>query len=163
MKFFTPKLYLLLNSSDRRVVEKAYVAWESAIDEYRKHLKTIDSRLSTNTRRLANSLCLHDAQFVALDVSYVASNMRVARVQVRQDASLVTLLYALVDDPVLRPVREKWTFEKDNPRWLYDEFDVDSRDSQTHDVLLSDGRTLSLKFRDIGIASIELPGRAEVA
>jgi hypothetical protein len=148
MKFFTPELYLEINSSDLDRVEKAHEKWEDAIHRYQEHVATISPCLAANARELARSLSLHDATFLTL-MFVPLGNDRLAISRLRQDSSEILLLYLLEKDPLIEE-RKDWPFKADAAiYWLYDEFDVRPDGCGQHQVFLSDGRTLTFVFREM--------------
>src|SRR5438552_446105 len=68
MKYFTPELYLRFNSRDPAEVAKAHDNWEDALEGYREHLRRISSEMTANVRETAESLCLHDADYLGMAV-----------------------------------------------------------------------------------------------
>ncbi len=150
MKYFTPKLYLRFNAKDRAVVVKAHEEWETAIEEYKKHLNHLRSRLSPNLRRLAKTLCLHDATFLGLGRPKIPRlHHAIAVLAAQKDATVYLLVYMLAKEPQIREFNDRWPFSKKNVHWLYDEFDVEPNGNMLHDVLLSDGKTISFEFKDV--------------
>jgi hypothetical protein len=143
MKYFTPELYLKINSPDLDVVEKAHAKWEEALERYGKHLSEIRSRMTPATRKLANSLSLHDAEVLLFKY-----NGKLAFAELRQGDTHVFLVYLLAKNPLVKKIRS-WPFSSKAVRWLYDEFDADAKGAQQHEVLLSDGRIWTLNFSRI--------------
>ena len=64
MKYFTPRLYAKLNSSDAKKSLAAHSDWERAAARYEARLKAIRLKLPKSERFLADKLCLHDALFL---------------------------------------------------------------------------------------------------
>jgi len=143
MKYSTPELYLKINAPDLDVVEKAHANWEDALERYGKHLSEIRSRMNPATRKLANSLSLHDAE-----VLLFKNNGELVVAELRQGDTHVFLVYVLVKNPLITKIKP-WPFSSKAVRWLYDEFDADAKDVQQHEVLLSDGRIWTLNFSRI--------------
>lgn len=146
MKYFTPELYLKCNSPKRDAAAKAFERWETALEEYRNHLRQIDSRLTPNTRKLARTLSLHDASFEG--ISYQPG---LGRVSLRHRTTYKALVYFLATDPLIEEFKQSWPFSKEQVHWLYDEFDADEDGTQQHQILLSDGRIISMRFYDMAL------------
>ena len=147
MKYFTPELYLRLSSKNRTVVEKAHNDWEEAIQGYAEQLNRIAPKLPASTLTLAKSLCLHDYDYLGLNMPQAPDlNNSVAALVTRHNRSLVVLVYLLAEDPLIQEVDGPWPFSKEKVHWLYDEFDLRADGTQQHEVLLSNGRILTLRF-----------------
>jgi len=151
MKYFTPELYLQINSRNLDVAEKAHDKWEDALERYGKHLSEIRSRLTTETRKLADSLSLHDAE-----VLFFKDNGKLAVAELRQGDKHIYLIYVLAKNPAITKIKP-WPFSSKPVYWLYDEFDADDQDAQRHEVLLSDGRIWTLNFSRIALFETARP------
>lgn len=150
MKYFTPELYLRFNSKDRSVVSKAHTEWEAAIEDYRNHLGTIGPQLVPNVRKLAKSLCLHDAHYLGLRHPRIPHlHHPIAVLASQNEATIFLLVYTLAKEPQIHEAKANWRFSKKQVHWLYDEFDIDSQGNQQHEVLLSNGKIITLRFRDV--------------
>lgn len=160
MRFFTPELYVRFNSSDEEEADRANEAWEKALVDYRKHLDSIQDRVPSQVRKLAD-LCLHDAELLACEqpVEPLPSFQvepfghpfwfAMAILSLRQDGQIVSLIYMLWDRIREYPPPENWPFSKLRTHWLYDEVDLTTtqRGGQfLHRILLSDGRVLEVPF-----------------
>jgi hypothetical protein len=153
MKYFTPELYLRFNSDDPREADEADHQWERAIGDYQKHLKQIADQLAPAARELAYKLDLHDADYLGLELLSVPNQetpLAVLAVRPRPD-QLLRLVYGLTEEPLIQQVAPPWPYSKEKVHWLYDEFSVDARGAQQHEILLSHGRLVSLKFQDLHI------------
>lgn len=152
MRYFTPELYLKFNSADRGVVAKAHDEWEDAIRTYRQRLQEIGINMTTNARTVAETLCLHDADYLGMALLPVPdSGKSLAVLLIGQDATRVFLVYLLSEQPLTRQVSVEWPYSKDQVHWLYDEFDVDKSGLQQHEVLLSNGQILTLRFHEMQV------------
>lgn len=150
MKYFTPKLYLRFNSKDRTVVAKAHEEWETAIEKYQKHLDRIRPQLSPNVRKLAKTLCLHDAIYLGLGRPRIPRlHHSIAVLATRKDATVYLLVYMLAKEPDVREFKDHWPFSKKDVHWLYDEFDISTHGNLLHEVLLSDGKSILFEFKDV--------------
>ncbi len=162
MKCFTRNLYLRFNANDRTVVAEAHEEWETAIENYQQHLAQIRSRFNPNLRRLAKSLCLHDAAFLGVGCPKIPRLQHPIAVLATQTSSAVYLLvYMLAKEPRIQEYAGHWPFSKKNVHWLYDEFDVDTDGSLSHEILLSDGKSITLNFKDVQL--IKDPWRRQAA
>jgi hypothetical protein len=157
MHYFTPQLFLEINSSDDAVVERAAGRWEKAIAAYRKHLATILRGMPSELRDLGE-LSLHDWDVVNIAVNHRAATpsgvaglpvwYSTASIAVRDGEKLLILLYVLWDKAVTIPAPENWSLSKDRVHWLYDELELasDRPDRLVHQILLSNGVTLVIPF-----------------
>src|ERR1700685_3681309 len=151
MKYFTPELYLQINSPNLEIAEKAHDKWEDALERYAKHLGEIRSRMTPATRKLAGSLNLHDAEVLLFKY-----DGKLAVADLRQGDTHVFLVYVLVKNPLVTKIKS-WPFSSKAVRWLYDEFDADAKGVQQHEVLLSDGRIWALSFSRVVVFEYARP------
>lgn len=163
MRYFTPELYLRFNSSDCAVVAKAHDEWEEAIDAYRQRLQKIGPNMMADARNAAESLCLHDADYLGMTIVPVLDSRKsLAILMTRHDATRVFLVYLLAEQPLTQQVTVEWPYSKEQVHWLYDEFDIDEAGMQQHEVLLSNGQIVILRFHEMQIIQhhIEEPALA---
>jgi hypothetical protein len=147
MKYFTPELYVEFNSDDPAVADTADADWERATADYRQHLRKIVGRLPGKARELAESTCLHDAVYLGyLKAPVPKSSAELAVVAVEKADDVLLLIYVLTEEPSLGPPHGAGVFSDIAVHWLYDEVDATDRGVFSHDILLSNGRTLSVKF-----------------
>ena len=147
MKFFTPECYVRFNSPEASVANRADSDWERALTAYRKHLRSIRLKLSPSVARLANDACLHDAEYLGFSkMTMPAMTGDVATIAVRKDGAVNFLVYVLADEPLVTRPLESEAFDVSQPHWLYDEVDVVGTGIFQHEILLSDGRVLSVRF-----------------
>jgi len=157
MKFFTPELYRLYNSSDEDEADRADELWEQAIQDYQAHLKTHQDWLPAPVRQLCE-LNLHDAKLLGTVSSYQTGLSPVAVATLQQRELLHTLIYSLWDNLREQPAELDWPFSKTHLHWLYDEVDVNphSRGMFLHRILFSDGSTLEIPCQSVVINTVSL-------
>jgi hypothetical protein len=164
MKYFTPELYLRFNSRDRTVAAKANEDWETAVEEYHKRLAKLGPRLVPNVRKLANSLCLHDAGYLGLRHPKIRQlDHSIAVLASQKEATVFLLVYTLAEEPQVHEAKPHWRFSKKQVHWLYDEFDIDSHGNQQHEILLSNGKIIKLRFRDVQLMTDKRGADLDVA
>lgn len=147
MKHFTPELYIKLNDKNSRTAMKAEDQWEKAIEAYRSRISEIRKQLPKAVRDLAEKTCLHDAEYLGLTtVPAPQSCDWLSFVSVRHHADMVFLLYFSPEEPFIHQPVSNWSFSPENVHWLYDEVDIVEENYFLHEILLSDGRILSLRF-----------------
>lgn len=147
MRFFTPELYVRFNSPDVSVANQADADWERALTAYRKHLRSIRLKLPASVANLANDSCLHDAEYLGFSkMAMPAMTGDVATIAVRKDGAVNFLVYVLDGEPLVTRPLESNAFHVSQPHWLYDEVDVVGTGVFQHEILLSDGRVLSICF-----------------
>ena len=61
MRFFTPELFVALNSQEEDVVDEAMEKWDAARDDYRKHFAKIEKKLPKSFLKLCKTVSLHDS------------------------------------------------------------------------------------------------------
>ena len=160
MRYFTPDLYVRFNSSNEEEANRADEAWEEALQEYQRHLKSIWDKLPSQVRKLTE-LCLHDAELLAcrLEIEPLppfavepyfpgAPWSAVALLSLKSGERITTLIYGLWDRLREIPPDADWPFSKDRKHWLYDEVDgdVNRRGIFVHRALFSDGSVLEIPF-----------------
>jgi hypothetical protein len=173
MKYFTPELYLRFNSRDRQVVARAHDEWEEAVTQYRAHLRSIASKLTPPVLELATTLDLHDAALLGLTWMPLpvlgsvwggaAESKSVVVLTAKKDATVDFLLYVMAAEPVIEEVKERWPYSKEGVHWLYDEYDVDADGQLRHEILLSNGRLIKLKFHAAQLIKQAFNGQLAVA
>jgi hypothetical protein len=154
MKYFTPELYLRFCSPDPDVADEATEEWERAASRYERHYKKIRQSLPESVRSFADALCLHDAEVFAparllggrQEVIIVTQNVNTLVPESLN--TLIILHYAVTEDPIIETLSDSSAFAQHNPVWLHDEFDLSGPDSFAHEILLSTGRLIKLRFRD---------------
>ena len=161
MKFFTPEIYRDLNSRDRKKALAAHEKWEHALEAYGEHLSEIERKLPSRVRELAHSLCLHDAEFEGHLLPTVGGQP-LAILMMRQESESVYLVYMLAKKPQMKTTNRRSPVSRHEVLWLYDEFDVGADGIPQHEILLSDGRTLSLRFTDLEFLHKPLPQKIAV-
>lgn len=160
MNYFTPELYKRFSSPNHDLVTQAHDDWETAIEAYKRRLQEIAPQMTACPRKLAETLCLHDADYLGMAVLPTSdAGMPLAVLLTRQNTSRVFLVYFLAGQPSTRAVEGDWPFSKEQVHWLYDEFDIDSEGVQQHEILLSNGQIVTLRFHEMQVIqhSIEEP------
>jgi len=147
MNFFTPDLYVRLNSADDVVVDKAAKEWSNANEAYIKHLDQLFVKLPPNVKAVAFFDQFHDAKI--LSQRYVASSRVYWRsehedpmpmvehfeIVAKNADSLLFLTYVLQPRnkerrPVLQHIRHEregsvaFPFLVGETYWLYDEMTI---------------------------------------
>jgi hypothetical protein len=151
MDYFTPQLFLQLNSQDARTVDKAMVKWEQGLVSYKKRLKRIRSKMPIDAKRLSE-LSLHDWDVLQIDFGNendsAEGDFREVLIVLQSAQNLAILRYSLHGDPGICSAPEKWPLSKKRVHWLYDELNTNEngRKAFVHHILLSDGTTLVVPF-----------------
>lgn len=168
MRFFSPELYMRFNSADEEEANRAEEAWETAIQDYHKHLGTLRERMPSQVRKLAE-LCLHDAELLSCsqEVEPILTTMdlffpcprwsAVAVLSLKHDKQVTLLIYILWDRLREFPPIPDWRFSKARKHWLYDEVDTAGQESDLgrplglflHRILFSDGSILEVPFASV--------------
>jgi hypothetical protein len=170
MKFFTRDLFLRFNSPDDEVADRADEEWETAIQDYRKHLEILTESMPGPSKKLAE-LCLHDAVFLGIRketgclwpfFDHPSEFAWMTSVDVKQRDTVYTLSYVASVPVLKRHVSDDWPFSRAHLHWLYDELDVspDTPNEYVHRVLLSDGSVLVISFASVLVHEINLKGNA---
>jgi hypothetical protein len=180
MKYFTPKLFMQLNSFDADEAERADEAWEKQEVAYKERLASIRDHMPTQVVRLSE-LCLHDALVVSREELVEPAGAfhffpdpypfrvpvwsAVEIVSVTLGEEVVSLIYSLSDHPTTREAPEGWTFSQLQEQWLYDEVDTmdDRRGPFVHRILFSTGATLEIPFVSVLIHRFKMPAVTNTA
>src|SRR6516165_7257057 len=147
MKYFTPDLLARFKSADEDVFAEAHEEWDQAIRRYHRRLAKIKGTLPEGVRRFrAEHLCLHDAQ--VLRMGRQGDSFIMVLETEPPEQQLVVLTFTVDEEPQIDrsvlPGREDSSFVT----WLYEEWDLDRRNRGGFEVLLSNGWSVKLRFRD---------------
>ncbi|MEI8371373.1 MAG: hypothetical protein WCJ35_00910 [Planctomycetota bacterium] len=150
MKYLTPELYVKINEADDDEVEGFYQEWTAAGANARTHLQQVKHKLPQKMQLFCETLCLHDAEVLGINVSGGDNAVRtpVAVISVRQDNKLIWLVYDLYDQPTITtPVSsDAFVSASEQRQWLYDEVDVCDDPKCRHEILLNTGEVIELVF-----------------
>jgi hypothetical protein len=171
MKYFTPELYeRIQNVKD----ESALRQWDQAVNAYEQSLRQHGRRLPRSLMPLVKTYDLHDATVVSIHLSSVALSIAL-QLDPPLDYHLV-LAYTLVEDPIVNHNVLPELYRTQEVTWLYDELgigepvtrpsDVRKPKSRTrnqkktipvftHDILLSNGWEIALKFRTFKLRCLQ--------
>jgi hypothetical protein len=174
MMYFTPERYVRGNSENDDEVDRVEKEWEAALKEYGRHYKKIERHLPAALRLFNSEQCLHDAEIdgpvvqqpFALPWSpkYVLIAARQLNTLIPEFLNTVAVLhYTVAGEPIItRPVRSP-VFHAGQPIWLYEEVDLIEPGLFQHEILVSDGRVISIRFRDFHYDIVPLPGYEKAA
>lgn len=150
MKHLTPELYVKINEAKDDEVERLYEQWEAAAASARARLQQINEKLPPKMQQFSETMCLHDAEIVGIDISGGQSGTRtpVATISVRQDNKLIWLVYDLYEEPTIEiPVNsEVFVNDPAHRQWLYDEIDVNDVSKCQHAIFFNTGEVVTLVF-----------------
>jgi hypothetical protein len=158
MKYFTPQLYVQMNSDDEKVVKRACQRWERAVGDYWQYLKSVNRRLPAKVRQLAR-LNLHDAALEDLVLDH-APGQQLAQITVRQRDRVTSMLYFLIAPPETTRSATGFPFFPHPVYWLYDEVAINGLGDFSHHVLLSDARELHLRFNHVVLLTVLTNGES---
>jgi hypothetical protein len=147
MKYFTPELLERIASSDDAVADAAHHEWEQAIVRSNQHWRRIQAAFPDDVRSFNNEgLCLHDARLLSMG-GHNESFVAVLRTEPPSD-QMVLLRFTLAEEPVIDPHAIEGHGDNDFVTWMYEEWDLDRRKRCCFEVLLSNGWSVKLRFRD---------------
>lgn len=172
MRFFTPELFLRVNSSDDAVADAAQEEWEAATEAYRHHLKKALRGATQSVAELARE-CFHDAAVQSWNYGARVEQMArfvpeslmgvirfgPATITLQLPGRAVALVYHIWDEVRAHLAPAEWD-ERTGPKlWLYDEIDsVWPRFGMfVHRVLLSSGEVLEIPFSDADMIEVTAP------
>lgn len=154
MNYFTPELYVRLQSGDASAMNAADAAWERAEQEYELRLKAIRNQLPPSALKIVDESRLHDAE-----VLWMGRVAPVFAILLRLDGpSQATLLlnYFVTQPAQLRTHVLPRDACSAVMQWLYDEVDLGSQPGRfKHSVLFSNGNQLQIEATDIQIATVD--------
>ncbi|HVA51824.1 MAG TPA: hypothetical protein VNH11_36115 [Pirellulales bacterium] len=149
MKYTSPELLVRINGAEGEEAEALYDQWDANERAARAYYAEIKARLPPKLVQFAETLCLHDAEWMGLNVSpsHDGNRLDVAAINVRQQHNIITLVYDLLEEPRWsgpEPASRIWSEEQ--VIWLYDEIGLLNDTTFTHEILLSNGKVLRLVF-----------------
>jgi hypothetical protein len=147
MKFFTPDLLQRGDSLEDDVADAASEEWERALGRYRRRWRAIRSALPKAAQRFHDErICLHDAQ--VLSVARDEDRLLILLEPEPPARTTVVLTFLLDGDPVIDPEALPDRGARTFVTWMYEEWDVDRQKRCTFEVLLTNGWSIKLRFRD---------------
>jgi hypothetical protein len=169
MRFFTPELFVALNSQQEDVVDEAMEKWDAARNGYRKHFARLEMKLPRSFVQLCRTVPLHDSQIERLgDPVWTIvqtddeGQQSRAIISVRREHTEFDLVYLDIVRPTewSKPV-ESHVFSDEHVLWLYDEVGRTKNGAFTHEILFSNGTVVLLTFR--GFKFVERPIIADLS
>jgi hypothetical protein len=147
MKYFTPELLERGDSLDDDVANAATDEWEKAILRYRRRWKKIRNAFPRGAQQFEdNRVCLHDARLLAMGQQGDTFVMVLEPEPPAQ--TLVTLTFTLHGELAIDPNAFADGTPGDYVSWMYEEFDQDRQKRCVFEVLLTNGWSVRLRFRD---------------
>jgi hypothetical protein len=159
MKYFTAEMYVRFNEVPDDESDAAHEEWELAGRRYERRYKKIAPQLPEELRRFHDEQCLHDADVVgpallsthlypwnSRDVTIVAQQINTLIPQFKN--TLAILQYAVTEPPVVEQPLRSAVFSDVQPIWLYDEIDLVEPGVFSHEILISNGFVVKLRFRE---------------
>jgi hypothetical protein len=151
MKYFTPERWLRLqDTSNRTAWSAAFTDWEQAVSDYDKVVQRLADQAS-ELRPFLRAESLHNG--IVLACGFHGSAKEHFFLLVRPcwpDAQLILLDYQLLAPPTVTTsvLPPEWC--NDQAEWMYDEVGCEaSGATYSHEILLSNGMELSLRFRGL--------------
>lgn len=147
MKYFTPELYVRGNSRDASVVHGIERDWERAIKRSRRRWNKIKAAFPRGVRRFEDAgICLHDAEL--RHMAQEGTRFVMVLEMERPARNLVILTFALIGEPEINTTALPAHLRSQRSIWLYEEFDLDRDKRCCFEVVLTNGWTVKLRFRD---------------
>jgi hypothetical protein len=157
LKYFLPDLFVKLqNFADPSAMFAATQEWDRAVKAYGQYIQKNRPLLPKSALRLLDDFVLHD-------VTILAAGQAKDRVEIvlQLDTSspqLLQLVYSLAQNPTIDPHALPAEHCTEQAEWLYDEFAIvpgGPRSLFTHDILWSNGTSVSLVFSDLDVTLIQ--------
>jgi hypothetical protein len=157
MKFFTPELIAMGQSTEDSLLNEQERLWDEAGDRYVTHLDTIRSRFPVGLRQMDNNYYLHDSVIRGMgqrDLTFV--------IVLQLDTpprSLLTFTYDLIDPPTITKgvLPPQLCGAGQVVDWQYDEMEMVPGDPLTwrQSILLSNGWEVRLHFNDAEVQEVQ--------
>ena len=163
MKYFTPDLFVALNSQEEDVVDAALEKWDAARDDYRKHFAKLEKKLPKSFVKLCKAVSLHDSlverpanPVVTISQTDDEGEQCRAIISLRCEHAEFDLIYLDLVKPTewSKPV-ESDRFSDEHVLWLYDEVARTKDGDFTHEILFSNGCVVRIAFQ--GFKYVERP------
>jgi hypothetical protein len=165
MQYFTPELFgRLQDLKDHDALQ----AWDRAAESYASALRKVLPSFPPSVRKLAGKYILHDAE--VLFITRSRDNLSITLQPELEGGHLLILSYTLVGEPQFNPAAIPEKYRTEYAAWLYDELSrgkpvprrpprrkagAAARNGRSpvycHDILLSNGWELFLRFRQVKI------------
>jgi hypothetical protein len=147
MRYFTPDLLERFGSLDDDVADAAHEEWERAIVRSNRRWQKIKAAFPKEVQRFEDEhVCLHDAQL--LSMGRQADTFVMVLQPEPPSQNMVLLTFTLEGEPVIDTAALPRRQDTSYAEWMYEEFDLDRRKRCTFEVLLSNGWSVQLRFRD---------------
>jgi hypothetical protein len=148
VRFISPDLYVRINEERGPDSERLYDEWDALGEAGRAHYARIKGRLPPKLAEFIDTVCLHDAEWMGLNVSspVEGAHESVAVINIRQDNNVLSLVYDLYQEPQWSTPIQSRIFSDEQLICLYDEVDLLSDVMFSHEILISNGRILRLVF-----------------
>jgi hypothetical protein len=150
MKYFTPDLYVRLQTCEGDAVEALHAEWEHAASSYERRLKRIRTELPKSLRILLDDYYLHDA-----DVLNLAQRSGAFVIVLQLSApprDIVVLTYELVEPATIESEALPADLRSHHVQWMFDEVNLVPRKKHfSHELMLSNGWDIRLTFRDVRV------------
>jgi hypothetical protein len=146
MKYFTPELLARFRSADEDVSAAALDEWERAIVRSNRRWTKIAAAFPKEVRQFDENVCLHDARVLSIGRQGDAFVMVLQPEPPAQTVAVLT--FTLEADPIIDTTAVREHPHPSYAEWMYEEFDVDRRGRLWFEVLLSNGWSVKLCFRD---------------
>jgi len=171
MNYFTPELFVRLQDLKDQAALKE---WEAAAARYALLLQNSWPRIPAPLRRIVKQYNLHDAEVVSMNCA--GNNLSLTLQLDPPVAFFLVLTYTLIETQQINRSALPTEFRTQPPQWLYDEIGVgqpitaqseekskaphgsgrsDLGPVFTHNILLSNGWELALKFRKFKLSRPE--------
>jgi hypothetical protein len=165
MQYFTPELVVRLqNLQDHAALQE----WERAAERYASALQQVLPQFPAALRKFAAEAILHDGE--VLSISQSRDNLSITLQPELEEGHLLVLTYTLVEDARLNTSVFAEQYRTEYSAWMYDEFSLGEPMARLpagrgrgvteqngrvpvycHDILLSNGWELLLRFRQFKV------------
>ena len=158
MKYLLPELHVQLNSANDDLADAAEEAIDLASEQYNRHWEAIKPHLPASVVRFYDEQFLHDADIFGParlpgtgglsggEVVIIAQQINSLNADYLN--TLAFLYYTITEEPRVEIPVPSDAFHRGQPHWIWDEFDIVEPGVFAHSILYSDGRVVTIRFRD---------------
>ncbi len=174
MKYFTGDMWMGVNSSNKKVINKADLMWKRNIKAYSKQLDGLRKHLGKRNYDFFKNISLHDSCFISFKFNQRESEsvqkilrspfnfqkriIEIITIEAEKN-QIVKLIYKKVFS-VFMDLPEKAPLFDDSDYlggWGYGELTLDKKGHLQHEILFSTGATIKIAFENFDFKYLSKP------
>jgi hypothetical protein len=160
MKYYTSKLWSMINSPSQKERDEADIQWEKNNKEYSAIFETVKARFSKNFLKIyLSNNGFHDFRIKNIIVNHkeygIKNPVSIDLYLTDDDINTFKITYKNVKKfDVNYEEDEGWTATRGFDDWGYDEFLPIDEINLSHEILFASGSTILIHFKNIMITKI---------